>query len=145
MYYTEKLEVGYRWYHARNVKPKFAFGHGLSYSSFTYTNIKATATVTGTTVVTATVANSGSVDGNEVPQLYLDFPASVGEPPRQLKGFTKIFLAKGASKEVAFSLSARDKSLWSVATHSWERASGTFIAHVGASSDDLRLSTSFTI
>lgn len=108
---------------------------------YTYNNI----TVVGSASVTVTLTNTGSVDGGEIPQLYIDFPPAVKEPPRQLKGFAKIDLEKGASREVTFRLTPRDKSIWNAETHGWEVASGTFTAHVGASSADLRLSASFTI
>merc|ERR1712118_123201 len=78
-YYSEGLEVGYRWYDAHNVKPAFPFGHGLSYSKFEYSNLK----ISGRKV-TCTVKNTGAVDGSEAAQLYLKFPSAAGEPPKQL-------------------------------------------------------------
>jgi beta-glucosidase len=140
VFYTERLEVGYRWYHAHDIKPKFPFGHGLSYTAFTYTGIAANATT-----VTFTVTNTGGKDGGEIPQLYLDFPPAAEEPAKQLKGFTKIYLGKGASQQVLFPLAVRDKSIWNVGVHGWEEMVGTFTAHVGASSGDMRLSTTFVV
>ena len=75
--YTEKLEVGYRWYDAHGVTPKFAFGHGLSYSSFEYSDLQ----VSGLTV-SFSVKNTGTRAGNEIPQMYVGFPESAGEPPQ---------------------------------------------------------------
>ena len=89
-------------------------------------------------------ANTGKRDGAEVAQLYLDFPSDAHEPPRQLKGFAKVFLAAGESKQVKFALTARDKSVWDVGTHGFEQSRGVFTAHVGASSLDLRLSATFS-
>jgi hypothetical protein len=79
------LFVGYRWHDAHNSPPAFPFGHGLSYTTFGYSNL--TATASG---VSFTLTNTGSVAGAEVAQLYLGFPASAGEPPQQLKGFQKV-------------------------------------------------------
>ena len=86
----------------------------LSYTSFEYSDVKAT-----DAGVTFTVKNSGAVPGAEVAQLYLGFPAASGEPPKQLKGFTKIQLAPGASTTVTLPLNDRSLSIWDVAAHDW--------------------------
>jgi beta-glucosidase len=140
--YSEKLEFGYRWYDAHKVTPAFAFGHGLSYTTFTYSAMHASASE-----VSVTVTNSGSVAGAEVAQLYLTFPpATTGEPPLQLKGFMKTrVLAKGASATVTFQLRDRDLSIWDVAAHAWAKQPGAFSASVGASSRDIRLAAHFTV
>lgn len=80
--YSEKLNVGYRWYNAHNVKPAFEFGFGLSYTVFEYDNLA----ISGRTV-SFSILNAGFYNGCEIAQLYVDFPATAGEPPRQLKGF----------------------------------------------------------
>jgi beta-glucosidase len=90
--YTEKLHVGYRWYDAHSVTPKYPFGHGLSYTSFGYSNLEAT-----TASVSCSVRNTGQVKGSEVAQLYLAFPEESGEPPLQLKGFAKVSVAPSLS------------------------------------------------
>ena len=138
--YTEGLEVGYRWYDAHNVAPAFAFGHGLSYTTFAYSDVTASASK-----VSVTLKNTGSVAGAEVAQLYVAFPASAGEPPQQLKGFEKVMLAPGASKTVEFALSARDLSVYSEASAGWQRVSGEFGVRVGSSSRDIRAKTTFTV
>jgi beta-glucosidase len=132
--YTEMLEIGYRWYQTHNVQPKFAFGHGLSFTTFAYSNLA----VSGRDI-TFTVANNGSRAGYEVPQLYLTFPASAGEPPLQLKGFQKLSLDAGASTTVTFTVQDRDLSIWDVSEHAFVPQSGHFGVSVGASSADLRL------
>ena len=83
--YSEKLLVGYRWYDQAAVTPAFPFGHGLSYTTFNLSELSA-----ASGAVSFTVANTGSVSGAETPQVYLGFPTAAGEPPRQLKGFTKV-------------------------------------------------------
>jgi len=133
-YYREELNVGYRWYATHGVKPRYAFGFGLSYTNFTLSNLA----VSGRTT-TVHLANTGSRDGAQVVQLYLGFPASSGEPPIQLKGFQKVMLRAGASQTVSFTLGDRDISIWNASTHSWAVQKGTFTVYVGTSSQDLPL------
>jgi len=133
--YTEKLEVGYRWYHAHSVEPAYAFGHGLSYTSFNYSSIH----VDDKCVVTFDVENVGQKNGAEVAQLYLTFPVMAQEPPRQLKGFKKIALNQGQKKKLSLQLSPRDMSIWDVSAHDWREQQGVFGIEVGTSSADIRL------
>ena len=110
--YSDKLEVGYRYYDTENVTPLFPFGFGLSYTSFKYSGLKLSAAhVKNTTsgpdggqgstelTVTATVKNTGTRAGADVAQLYLGDPASTGEPARQLEGFQRVMLAPGQSED----------------------------------------------
>jgi beta-glucosidase len=94
--YSEGIDVGYRWYDARNLTPLFPFGYGLSYTSFAFSDLRVTPSRLaghGALVhVTARVTNTGHATGAEVAQLYLGDPAAAGEPPRQLKGFQKVTL-----------------------------------------------------
>jgi len=132
--YSEKLLVGYRWYASSGTVPKYPFGHGLSYTTFSYTNL----VVSGRTV-SATITNTGSVAGAEVAQLYIGFPASAGEPPIQLKGFSKVSLNPGTNKVVSWTLSDKDLSIWDASTHKWVLQTGTFNVNVGASCMDFKL------
>jgi len=132
--YSEKLEIGYRWYGAHNVVPKYAFGFGLSYTTFAYSAL----TVSGRTVG-ATITNSGTVTGAEVAQLYIGYPESAGEPPAQLRGFTKVLLTAGKGQTVSWTLSDRDLSIWDASAHKWSLQKGTFNVYVGASADDFKL------
>lgn len=141
--YTEKLLVGYRYYDAHKIQftTGFPFGHGLSYTTFEYSDIKATAAE-----VSVTVKNSGSVAGAEVAQLYLAFPSAAGEPPLQLKGFQKTkALAAGESATVSFDVTSLDKSVWDSASGSFQEVKGEFGVSVGSSSRDIRLTASFTV
>eukprot|EP01052_Picozoa_sp_SAG31_P008453 SAG31_NODE_427_length_15813_cov_13.679649_15_plen_123_part_00 len=113
---------------------------GLSYTTFSYSDLKVTARS-----VSCTVTNTGSVLGSEVAQLYLSFPAVAGEPPQQLKGFAKVKLAPSASSVVTFSLSSRELSIWSVADHAWKIVKGSFGVRVGSSSRDIRLNGILTV
>lgn len=130
--YSERLNVGYRWYHTHGVAPAYAFGHGLSYTTFSITNL----TVSALTV-SFEVSNAASgVVGSCVAQLYLTFPKSAEEPPKQLKRFWKAELKPAEKVTVEFALEDRDLSIWDVKSTSWSKISGTFGVAVGQSSDD---------
>lgn len=132
--YSEGLLVGYRWYHANNVTPLFSFGHGLSYTSFQYDYL----TLSNKTV-SFLLTNTGLVTGSEVAQLYLTYPDSEGEPPLQLKSFTKVELKPNEMVQVQFTLSSRALSVWDLDSHDWSEVSGDFTIAIGASSSDIRL------
>jgi beta-glucosidase len=137
--YSEGLNVGYRWYDAKNVTPMFPFGFGLSYTSYTFSDLHVGALSNGVATVTATVHNTGSRAGTEVAQLYVGNPASDGEPPHQLKGFQRITLAAGASGTVTFPVRARDLAHWDTSSHSWKTTAGSYQILVGDSSRNLPL------
>jgi beta-glucosidase len=145
--YTEGLLVGYRWYDANNVVPAFPFGHGLSYTSFEYSNLEVMQSpASSLPLIGVTIKNSGSVTGAEVVQMYLEYPAAAGEPPKQLRGFLKTAeLAPGATQHVTFVVTSRDVSVWDVATHDWSVVKGAFNVYVGSSSRDIRLQGSIQV
>jgi beta-glucosidase len=143
--YSEGLDVGYRWYDARNIAPLFPFGFGLSYTSFGYTNLHVGALSGGQATVTATVTNTGTRAGTDVAQLYVGDPASVGEPPHQLKGFQRVTLSPGQSQTVTFTVTARDLSHWDTGTGAWVASSGSYQILVGDSSRSLPLAGSLTV
>jgi beta-glucosidase len=131
--YSEGLDVGYRWYDANDVAPLFPFGYGLSYTRFSFGHLSihpAARTVT----VSARVTNTGSRAGADVAQLYLGDPAAAGEPPRQLKGFRKVFLRPGQSATVRFTLTGHDLSYWNDAANGWVVPAGAYQVYVGDSS-----------
>jgi beta-glucosidase len=133
--YSEGLRVGYRHYDAKNIEPLFPFGHGLSYTTFAYRHL----TVRGhgaDVTVGADITNTGHRTGSEVPQLYVGAP---GEPPAQLKGFTKIRLRPGQTRHVTFQLNSRSFASWDVTSHAWTVTGGTYHLMLGAGSRDVRL------
>ena len=111
-------------------------GHGLSYTSFAYSDLKATATS-----VTCTVTNTGTVAGEEVAQLYLGYPEAAGEPPKVLRGISKTMIAPGAKTTITFPLDDASTSVWDVGSHAWKKVSGSFGVMVGSSSRDIRLTS----
>jgi beta-glucosidase len=149
--YSEGIDVGYRWYDARNLTPLFPFGYGLSYTSFAFGDLRVTPPQLagrGALVhVTARVTNTGRVAGTEVAQLYLGDPAAAGEPPRQLKGFQRVTLGPGQSGVVSFTLDAHDLSYWNDAANGWVVPPGGFRVYVGDSSapSGLPLRGAFTV
>jgi len=136
--YTEKLLVGYRWYDAKHIQPLFPFGFGLSYTTFRYSGLHVRPTPSGATV-TFTVTNTGARGGADVAQLYVFDPKSAQEPPKQLKGFAKVFLQPGQSQTVTLSLDKRSFSYWNVKKHAGRVAAGCYGVGVGDSSRALPL------
>ena len=133
--------MGYRWYNAHRVDPAYPFGHGLSYTSFSLSNL-----VASSDNVTFTITNTGKRAGAAIPQMYLTFPTYAEEPPSQLKGFKKQELDPGQTVKVSFQIDARARSIWDVDSHSWTEVRGTFEVIVGQSSRDPHaINGSFTI
>lgn len=146
--YSEGQDVGYRWYDATGTAPLYPFGYGLSYTTFGFSDLRlgaASGRPGAPLTVTATVTNTGTRAGAEVAQLYLGFPASAGEPPRQLRGFAKVQLAPGQSRQVGFTLPADAFRVWSDAADGWRTPSGDYTLSVGDSSADLPLTAPYTI
>ena len=136
--YTEGLLIGYRWYDDQAIEPLFPFGHGLSYTTFTYSGLEIEPHAAGTTV-RARITNTGDRHGAEVAQLYLAFPEDAGEPPLQLKGFEKVDIGPGETRTVAFELDDRAFSVWDTAADAWRVTPGCYGVRVGGSSRDLPL------
>ncbi|KAG6014815.1 glycoside hydrolase 3 [Claviceps lovelessii] len=151
--YTEGVYLDYRAFDARNVTPRYEFGYGLSYTTFSYSDLvvepsadqslrKSASSSNGTELwdvvatVEARVRNSGLVAGEEVAQLYVAIP---GGPPKQLRGFEKVSLVPGQDAKVRFELTRRDLSEWHVGLQQWVVQEGEYIVFVGASSRDIRL------
>ena len=149
VHYTEGIEVGYRWYLSHNAQPLFPFGFGLSYTTFSFSSLKVIPGLDGSrsAEVHFRVTNTGHRAGAEVAQVYVGFPnlAEGNEPPRQLKGFRKIYLAPGQSREVTVRLNAAAFSYWSIKSHTWRVQPGRYSIQVGSSSEDLPLSASLAL
>ena len=145
MDYEEGLFIGYRWYDREEIEPLFAFGHGLSYTTFDYSNLRAVPPK-GTSSVAAfelEITNSGDVFGKEVVQSYVKVSESkIDRPIKELKKFEKVSLEPGESKKITFELTERDLSFWSETNQSWQVEPAEYIFEVGASAIDIRESTS---
>ena len=147
--YKEGIYVGYRWVDKAKTKPLFAFGHGLSYTTFKLGGLrqdKSTMTADGTITFTVNVKNTGVKAGSEVVQLYVhDEKASVDRPQKELKGFAKVYLQPGESKDVKISLDSTALSFYDEKSGQWTAEPGRFEALVGTSSNNLPFKAKFTL
>jgi beta-glucosidase len=146
--YGEGIFVGYRWYDARDIEPLFPFGHGLSYTSFEYSDLQhpQVLRIGEELEVYVTVTNTGARPGAEVVQLYLsDLECRVACPVRQLKGFAKVYLEPGRSKRVRFGLEYRDLAYWDTDRGAWRVDPGNVEIAAAASSRDIRLTSTMQI
>jgi beta-glucosidase len=130
--YTEGLKAGYKWFDAENKEPLFGFGFGLSYTTFAYSQLKATTSGQNVTVA-FNVRNTGKVAGAEVAQVYVSLPAAAGEPPKRLVAWDKIPLAAGESKAVSLTLDPLYLSIFNVDKDGWELLPGDYKVSVGGS------------
>lgn len=147
--YAEGVFVGYRWTDKKKITPEFAFGHGLSYTTFELSSLRASGDLSGengTMTFTVNVKNTGSREGAEVVQLYVhDDKASVERPYKELKGFAKVSLKPGESRDVEITIDRRALSFWDETTNGWKVEPGKFTILVGNASDNLTLKTNIKI
>ncbi len=146
--YGEGIFVGYRHYDYREVEPLFPFGHGLSYTTFEYSEWTMPEVVKrGETVkMYVKVKNTGAVAGKEVAQLYVrDVQASVQRPVKELKGFAKVALQPGEEKTVAFELNERALAYYDPDRQAWVAEPGEFEVLIGSSSRDIRVKAKFAL
>ena len=143
--YTDDIYVGYRYYDTYKVAPQFAFGHGLSYTSFKYSNLQVHAAGKKATV-TFTVKNTGQVDGAETAQLYVKQEhLTLPRPEKELKGFEKVFLKAGEEKQVTLTLGQDAFQYFNDVKQEWVMDAGVFDFAVGSSSRDIRLTGKATL
>jgi len=149
VYYDEGIFVGYRHFDKNGIEPLFPFGHGLSYTTFEYSSVKVDkANLAGDEgcKVSVDVKNAGMRAGAEVVQLYVqDVDSSLPRPPKELKGFQKIFLQPGEKKSVTFDIGKADLSFYDEKQGNWVAEPGKFVLHVGSSSRDIRGSVEITL
>ena len=144
--YSEGVNVGYRWFDQQRIEPQFPFGYGLSYSTFDYSGLNVEKTAEGGLVVEVTIKNTGAVDSDEVPQVYLGAPATIPDgvqfPVRALVGFERVHLMAGEQRTVKMDVASRQLEYWSTKEGKWRRSVGARTLSVGASSRDLRVTRS---
>lgn len=147
--YKEGIYVGYRWADKEKTHPLFAFGHGLSYTSFSLSNLRTDKKIINKEdkiTFTVTVKNTGKRAGAETIQLYIhDVKSSIDRPYKELKGFSKVYLQQGESKDINITIDQSALSFYDESTSSWKAEPGQFIAMVGNSSDNLKLKYTFSL
>ncbi|MBM2618359.1 glycoside hydrolase family 3 C-terminal domain-containing protein [Actinoplanes sp. LDG1-06] len=139
--YNEGLKVGYRWYDSQGIAPLFPFGHGLSYTTFKYSDLRVSAS-RGEVNIRVRLTNTGRRSGTEVAQAYATLPASTGEPSKRLVSFQRVTLAPGQSRTVDLSLSRSDLAdlhLLQYWSGGWKTAHGTYGVQVGGVRANFRL------
>lgn len=145
--FTENLDGGYRWFDEKNLTPEFAFGSGLSYTTFSYSNLvlPSTSFAGQPLTVSVDIKNTGNIAGDEVAQLYISSPSTsaLWMPKKQLRGFQRVALNASETKTVTFQLSADDFYYWDGAQY--QTQTGNFAIKVGGASDKLTLSKAITI
>ena len=145
MDYEEGLFIGYRWYDRESIEPLFPFGHGLSYTSFEYSNLRAIPPKGDSSVAAfeVDITNTGDVAGKEVLQGYISVNESqIERPQKELKKFEKISLEPGETKKVKFELSEKDLSFWSTENNAWQVEPAEYLFSIGASATDIKDSVS---
>ena len=146
-HYSEGIFVGYRWAQKKDIKPLFAFGHGLSYTTFSYSEAEISRTTmseNGKVTVSVNVTNTGDREGKEIVQLYIgDDECSVERPVMELKAFRKVSIKPGETVKVSFPVNADMLKFYG--NDGWTLENGSFTAYVGAASDDIRTSVKFNV
>lgn len=146
-HYSEGIFVGYRWAQNKDIKPLFAFGHGLSYTTFSYSEAEISRTTmseNGKVTVSVNVTNTGDREGKEIVQLYIgDDECSVERPVMELKAFRKVSIKPGETVKVSFPVNADMLKFYG--NDGWTLEKGSFTAYVGAASDDIRTSVKFNV
>lgn len=157
--YIEKLNIDYRHFDSAGIEPRYAFGHGLSYTKFHYAGASGKWLADGGSdwnnrkwslplpdwlfedvyELTFNVKNVGQVDGFEVPQVYLGFSSSAGEPPKVLRKFDRFAVKTGATQKIKFRFNRYDLSVWNSEKQRWWKPEGDVKVYIGASSRDIRL------
>ncbi|KAJ5770031.1 glycoside hydrolase family 3 protein [Penicillium nucicola] len=167
--YTEGVSIDYRGFEKAGIEPRFAFGHGLSYSTFTYTGLHVSkhgglnnalrtpieyvgnapggdmALYDVAIIAEVKIRNEGPYDGTEIAQLYLTMPTQAGNPTKILRGFVSIPVREGETQTRKIYLTRKDISYWDVTKQTWVTPNGIFTVHIGASSADIRVSSTFVI
>ncbi len=141
--YDEGLKVGYKWYDAERKKVLFPFGYGLSYTTYSYSDLKVT--LGNVVEVKFRVTNTGNRTGSEIAQVYAALPESAGEPPKRLAGWSKVKLDAGQSKEITVKIDSKYLSIFNIDRDAWQLVPGDYEFLVGDSSQSLRLKESVSL
>ena len=140
--YTEGVRVGYKWFDSEHKEPLFAFGHGLSYTTYAYSGLSADAS---SRTATFTVKNTGKRAGTEIAQLYIQLPSASGENFRRLVAWKRVALNPGESQEVTLTVDPLYVSVWDEPSNQWKVLPGDYTVSAGSSSRDLPLTAKVSV
>jgi beta-glucosidase len=145
--YDEGLKVGYKWYDAEKKQVLFPFGYGLSYSTYSYANLRVTpgATPGKKISLTFTITNTSNRAGAEIAEVYAALPAAASEPPKRLVGWSKVKLNPAESKDVVVDVDPKYLSIFNVDQNAWQLVPGDYTIMVGGSSQSLPLTQSVSL
>jgi beta-glucosidase len=143
--YTEGNEVGYKWFDAENKPVLFPFGFGLSYTTFSYSDLTAKAGSGGEVTVNFKIRNRGRLSGAEVAEVYASLPKNAHEPPLRLVGWSRAELGPGETKDLRVTIKPKYLSVFDVQSESWKLLPGIYVLHIGGSSRDLPLATNVVL
>lgn len=143
--YKEGIYIGYRWFDKAKIEPQFPFGFGLSYTRFDYSGLNTSAKTinkNGTVTIRFNIKNTGNTDGAEIAQLYIHpVNTATDRPEKELKGFKKVFIKKGATEQITIPVQYSDFAYWDDINHQWKVDKGDYEIWVGSSSKDIKLKT----
>ena len=141
--YDEGLKVGYKWYDSEHKEVLYPFGYGLSYTAYSYSELKVTR---GDAIsVSFTIKNAGNRTGSEVSEVYAALPDNTNEPPKRLVGWSKVTLGAGESKAVRVDVDQKYLSIFNVELNAWQLVPGEYTFMVGGSSQNLSLRESVNL
>ena len=147
--YTEGWKVGYRWYDDQDIRPLYAFGHGLSYVEFAYSDLKTdrkTYQHGDMIKVSLTIANKGAMTADEVAQIYVSRPDSpMDRPLKELKGFSRVIVDPESPAHVSILIPVDELRDWDTEDNCWKLEPGKVVLSVGSASDDIRLTTAISL
>ena len=132
--YAEGLNMGYRWFDAKGIEPHFPFGHGLSYTSFSYSGLTVTKAANGDLTVRVPLKNDGARAGAEVAQVYATLPPAAQEPPKRLVAWQKVSLKAGDARQLTITVPNRRLNIWNAVTRHTQTLPGNYTLRVGGSS-----------
>ena len=134
--YSEGLLMGYRWYDAKQIEPLFPFGHGLSYTTFSYSGMQSNASSAGDVTVSFSITNTGGRAGAEVAQVYARLPEGLGEPPKRLVGWEKVVLGAGETRQLSITIPSQRFATWDIDRHAWKVNAGSYTLLAAGSSSE---------
>lgn len=136
--YTEGRKIGYRWFDDKKIEPLFPFGHGLSYTTFAYSDISTQISPSGEATISFLLKNTGAVDGKEVAQIYAQLPAEAGDPPQRLAAWHVADLKAGESRRIRVQIPPQRLAVWDTQMKKWRVSGGEYTFKVGTSSRDTK-------